>query len=439
MTTASVFSKHKLNTFFTLIILFSIALNANAQQDGSGLQNGIVDAISAGKLDLNMRMRYENVDDDAVANDGNALTLRTALGYTTGKFNHFSARVLVQDVREIGIDHYNDGTGRSASRTRYAVIADPAETDLLEAYLAYGGLENTTIKLGRQIITYRPGPLHRFIGTVGWRQNWQNHDAVTLVNKSLKDITLSYAYSWNVNRIFTDEAVISARANFDSNSHFFNFQYGGFEYGKLEAYTYLLDFNNAAANSTATYGVRFSGNYQMTEAFKLIYAAEYARQDDYANNPASYDEDYFEVEIGASFKLGEGIETLTLKFDYESFGGNGSNSFRTPLATAHAYQGWADRFLATPRDGIEDLYFTASIKAFGFNLAAIYHDLSSDNLNYDYGTEIDLQATRALNKHLTVGLKYANYDADTNATNVARNGGQAFDVSKFWAWVQFKY
>jgi len=143
--------------------------------------------------------------------------------------------------------------------------------------------------------------------------------------------------------------------------------------------------------------------------------------------------------IPVNFKLNETISSVTLKFDYELFTGNGSNSFITPLATAHAYQGWADRFLVTPADGIEDWYFTAGIAALGFNLAVIYHDLSSDNLSYDYGTEIDLQATRALNKHLTVGLKYANYDGDTNASNVARNGALAKDVSKFWAWIQFAY
>ena len=424
----------------TLIVLFPFCNSSVAQDSSStGLQGGIIDAISAGKVDLNMRLRYENVADDAAIAEGNALTLRTALGYTTGKYNDLSARVLVQDVREVGINDYNDGTGRSARRARYAVIVDPKETDFAEAYLAYSGFNKTVIKLGRQFITYRPAPLHRFIGTVAWRQNWQNHDAITLVNKSIKDVTFSYAYSWNVNRIFTDEARIGSRANFKSNSHFINFQYTGFTLGKLEAYSYLLDFANAAAASTATYGVRFSGAYKLSETSGLIFAGEYAGQNDYANNPANYNADYFEGEIGINFKLSNGIDSVTLKFDYEQLGGNGVNSFTTPLATAHAFQGWADRFLATPADGIEDWYFTGNVKVHGFNLSAVYHNLSSDHGGYNYGTEIDLQGTRALNKHLTAGLKYADYNADTNATNVARNGAIARDVRKFWAWLQFKY
>lgn len=423
-----------------LFVLLPIAYSSNAQDNSdAGLQNGIINAISAGKLDLNMRLRYENVDDVAAIDEGNALTLRTALGYTTAKYNGLSARVLVQDARAVGVNNYNDGTGRSARRARYAVIADPAETDFAEAYLAYGGLDHTVIKLGRQFITYRPGPLHRFIGTVGWRQNWQNQDAITLVNKSIKDATFSYAYSWNVNRIFTDEAVISSRANFKSNSHLINFQYTGFILGKLEAYGYLLDFDNAAAASTATYGVRFSGAQKLSETTRLIFAGEYARQDDYANNPANYHANYFEGEIGVNFKVGGEIDSITIKIDYELLGGNGINSFITPLATGHAYQGWADRFLATPADGIEDWYITGNIKIHGFNLSAIYHDLSADNGGYDYGSEFDLQGTRVLNKHLTIGLKYADYNADTNKINIVRNGAIALDVRKFWAWLQFAY
>lgn len=426
-------SPFQLLTLFTLSLL---SLSVPAQQAASTLEDGIIDAIAKGKLDLAMRPRFEHVDDDTTLEDGNAFTLRTALGYTTGAFNQFTARVLVQDVREVGVDDFNDGTGRSAFRTRYGVIADPAETDLLEGYLAYAGLPHSTIKLGRQIIVYGP---QRHIGPVGWRQNWQNHDAISLVNKSLPNLTLSYAYSWNVNRIFTDEAVISSRAHYESDSHFFNGQYVFTGYGTLEGYIYLLDFQNSLADSNATYGVRFSGERQMTGAFKLIYALEYAVQEDYAGNPADFDEDYLEGEIGVNFKVGEGFGPVTLKFDYEMLGGNGATSFRTPLATLHAYQGWADRFLITPADGIEDWYFTASSPVAGFNLSLVYHDFSADNAGYDYGTEINVQATRPLTKHLTAGVKYADYDADRNALNIARNGAIARDVAKFWVWLEFTY
>jgi len=408
------------------------------ESESAAGESDLITAISKGKVDLGLRLRYEHVNDDAAAESADALTNRTVLGYTTGSFQGISARLLVQDVRGI-INDYNDATGRNPGKVRYAVVADPEETDFLEAYAAFAGPAATTFKLGRQIITYRDAPLHRFIGTVLWRQNWQNHDAFTLENKSLPDTTIHYAYIWNVNRIFTDEAVISSRANFDSDSHLINIQYGGFKYGTLEAYSYLLDFNNAATTSSSTYGVRFNGAYPASEGIKILYALEYAKQEDYAGNPGDINENYFLGEIGGNIKINTLNDPMTLKFDYELLSGNGTASFNTPLATLHAFQGWADRFLTTPADGIEDIYVTVSAKLLGIGFLAVYHDLSSDHDNYKYGTEIDIQAVKTLNKNFTLGLKYSDYNGDGNALNTARNGAIARDVSKFWAWLEFKY
>lgn len=437
----------RLLVIVSLLSLVVMAVQGEESNTGSP-DDSLIKAISEGKIDLGLRLRYEHVDDDAAVENADALTNRTVLGYTTGAFQGFSARLLIQDVRGI-INDYNDATGRNPGKAGFAVVADPEETDFLEAYFAYTGLASTTFKLGRQIITYRNAPLHRFIGTVLWRQNWQNHDAFTLENKSFPNTTIHYAYIWNVNRIFTDEAVSSSKANFDSDSHLINIQYGGFKYGTLEAYAYLLDFDNAVTTSSSTYGVRFSGGYPATKGIKILYALEYAKQDDYADNPLSIDEDYFLGEIGASFKPGDTFESLTLKFDYEILSGKGFNStfsgskpgFNTPLATGHAFQGWADRFLATPADGIEDLYFTVAAKFLGFNLLGVYHDLSSDHDSYDYGSEIDVQLVRPLTKHFTLGLKYSDYNGDGNAFNSTRNGKLNIDkdVSKFWAWLEFKY
>ena len=279
-----------------------------------------------------------------------------------------------------------------------------------------------------------------------WRQNWQVHDAISAVNTYLPDTTINYAYIWNVNRIFTEEA-ISPRDNFDSNSHVINIKYNGFSLGTLEAYAYLLDFDNAAAFSTDTFGIRFSGGYPMNDRVKILYAAEYADQSDSNDNPADINADYIFGSGGISFKMNTIIDTLTLKFSYEKLSGDGgADRFVTILGTNHAFQGWADRFLITPGDGIEDFFVTAIIQSsYGIRFVVDYHQLSSDHDSYDYGDELDLMAVKNLKnifphgEHFTVGLKYAGYDADSNATNVARNGSIAADTSKFWAWVQFKY
>jgi len=407
----------------------------------------LVEAITSGKPDLLLNYRYEHVEDDLRPLDADAATLRTTLGYTTGTFAGFGVRAALNDVRQAGADDFDDGTGRPGSKTDHAVVADPSDTDFLEAYLSYGGLGDTTLKVGRQIMTHREAPFHRFLGTVVWRQTWQTHDGFSLVNTSLPDTTINYGYSWNVNRIFTDEGVGSL-GNFDSNSHFLNVLYGGLPAGSLEAYAYLLDFDNAQASSTQTYGLRFSGLRKLNEKWQVIYALEYAHEFDYAQNPGHIDADYVLAEGGAVFAPGGTVESISLKFSYELLGGDGgTDRFITPLATAHPYQGWADRFLDTPQDGIEDYYLTAQAGLLGAKLTLEYHDLNSDHLGYDYGTEVDVMLTRTFLKHYTLGIKYADYDADRSARNLDRNGpaggsprGTVInDAAKFWVWGQARF
>lgn len=422
------------------LLLLAVAGGARAGGD-------LVEALTKGRPDLLLNYRYEHVEDDLRPEDADAATLRTILGYTTGDFHGFGLRAALIDVRQAGADDFDDGTGRPGGKTAHAVVADPSDTDFLEAYLSYAGVPGTTLRLGRQIMTHREAPFHRFLGTVVWRQTWQTHDGFSLVNTSLPDTTIRYGYSWNVNRIFTDKGV-SSLGNFDSNSHFLNAVYAGLPAGQLEAYVYLLDFDNAPASSTQTYGLRFSGSRKLNERWQAIYAAEYAHELDYAGNPGHINADYVLAEGGAVLTMGGTVESVSLKFSYELLGGDGgTDRFITPLATGHAFQGWADRFLDTPQDGIEDYFLTAAVDVLGAKVTLEYHDLNSDHMGYDYGSELDLMLTRSFYKHYTFGIKYAAYDADHSDRNLARNGpGSASprssvtaDASKFWVWVQAKF
>jgi len=405
----------------------------------------IADAIAGGKLHFSLRYRYEHVNDDRMSGAGMALrnadasTLRTFLGYETGVFHNFSATIDLENVIEVGIDDFNDG---SNSKTGYATVVDPSGMELDQAFLNYSGIRNTEIKLGRQYITYRDAPFHRYIGTILWRQNWQTFDALTLDNRTFPDTRIRYAYVWNINRIFGRNAP-EPLSHFESDSHLVNIQYGGLPFGDLEVYGYLLDLDNAPGFSTRTFGARLHGKRKLGENIAALYTAEYATQTNHAGNPADIDADYFLGEIGASCQLNRFIQSLTLKFSYERLSGTGgADRFVTILGTNHAFQGWNDRFLVTPGDGIEDFILTAVMKIKGANLVAAYHDIGSDNMSYDYGREFNLLLSRTFRKHYTLGVKYASYDADNNTSNSSRNGvnaGTANDVDKFWVWAQFKY
>jgi hypothetical protein len=61
-------------------------------------------------------------------------------------------------------------------------------------------------------------------------------------------------------------------------------------------------------------------------------------------------------------------------------------SYTTPLATLHKFNGWADQFLGTPDDGLEDAYVKFSTKLADYKLTVMYHDFSAEDSGNDYGS-----------------------------------------------------
>ena len=130
-----------------------------------------------------------------------------------------------------------------------------------------------------------------------------------------------------------------------------------------------------------------------------------------------------------------------LKGGYEVLGGDdgvGNRAFQTPLATKHAFQGWADVFLTTPADGIEDAYVGATVPLWGGQLQAWYHDFDAEQGSTSYGDEIDLSYGHPIPAvpGLTALVKYASYDADTA---VLRGNVANVDTDKLWLQMQYIY
>lgn len=383
--------------------------------------DSLLDALTYGSVSGELRYRYEWVDQEGIANKAKASTLRTQLGYLTDSYQGFNAFLQFENVAMIGPAHYNSTTN---GKTTYPIVSDPTGTEVNQAFLSYEAGYGTTLKLGRQVIILDN---QRFVGNVGWRQNEQSFDAFDAVNKSLPDTQITYAYLTDANRITGDDAV---NGDLRMKTHLINVAYSGLSAGTLIGYDYLLHDENQTlpsvpAASTQTLGLRFTGKHPLAGA-TLLYTAEYAKQSDYANNHTSSDEKYAFGEFGAL------VSGITAKLGYEKLGGNGTVSVQTPLATLHAFNGWADKFLTTPKDGIDDVYLSVGKKLYGVELLGVYHDFSSDHLSYDYGTELDLSVGKKINKSLSLLLKYANFSGDKNATNVAKNLAVTKDVEKLW-------
>jgi hypothetical protein len=231
-----------------------------------------------------------------------------------------------------------------------------------------------------------------------------------------------------VNRVFgPDDGTTPAwQGDWESDIHLFNLAYAGLPIGTITAYDYLVDIQSdvALAQANRTWGLRLAGKQALGKDVALSYALEYAAQEDYGDNPVSYDADYSLIEAGlalpAAITLGVGQELL------EGDANSPGKAFRTPLATLHKFQGWADMFLTTPDAGIQDRYASASIVLLGATALAVWHDFEADDGGASYGDELDLSLTRKFGKYLTGMLKYADYHED----------GFAVDTRKFWVQIQ---
>jgi hypothetical protein len=383
----------------------------------------LVEAITEGKVDLSFRYRLENVDQVGFTQDATASTLRTKLKYSTKVFKGFSGVVEFDNVLQIGGGNYNSTVN---GKGQFPVIADPKITEVNQAYIAYTGLDNTTLMAGRVALNMNN---QRFVGTVGWRQNDQTWDMAGIVSKPTEDLTLTGAYVWNVNRIFGDDHPFG---DLDTNTFIVDSKYTGLGFGNLTAYGLFIDLNDIPVFglSSQTIGVRFDGKQKLGDSdVTMLYEAEIATQSDYKDSPLNYSAQYYHVSAGLS------TAGLTGKIGYEVLGSDGgATAFQTPLATLHKFNGWADIFLSTPAGGLEDLYGSISYKVGGdsalkgLKFDATYHDFNAD-IGGNYGSEIDLQVTKKFGKNYYTAIKFADYNA----------AGFAVDTQKIWFTIGANY
>jgi len=139
-------------------------------------------AIMSGDASLNLRYRYEYVDQDSFSEDANASTLRMRLNYATGSWRDWSGFLEFDQVLEVLLDDYNSGQGTSTGdRGQYPVVADPNGSDLNQLYLQYAPNDDWRTRVGRQRILLDD---QRYVGGVGWRQNEQTYEACRCSTKA---------------------------------------------------------------------------------------------------------------------------------------------------------------------------------------------------------------------------------------------------------------
>ena len=369
-------------------------------------------AVADGNTSLGFRYRLEHVAQDGIDEDALASTARARLTWNSAETDNFSFGIETDYSLILGIEDFNSTTN---GRTEYPVVADPKGFDLNQAFVKYAS-GDTTVTVGRQRINHGG---QRILGGVAYRQNEQTYDALRFQGK-VGTIDVDYSYIHNVNRIFgPDDA--AQPGDWYGNSHALRATASPADGHSVAGFAYLFDLSNANGppNSNATYGVDYQGRFDT-----LTVNAALARQSDYADNPMSYDALYYSVQGAAT------LGSLTLTGAIEVLGSDdGAAGFRTPVATLHKFQGWTDRFLATPAMGVRDTWFSVAGKVGDATVTGVFHDFQADDGGADYGSEIGLAITYPVRDNLSFLFKTAQYSADEHAS----------DITKLWLMLDWKW
>jgi hypothetical protein len=149
-----------------------------------------------------------------------------------------------------------------------------------------------------------------------------------------------------------------------------------------------------------------------------------AYQTDGPKNPNNYEAPYYAFEFNAHLK------PVMAGAGYEVLGSDKGISVQTPLATLHKFNGWADAFLVTPPDGLQDLWIQGGV-TFPANIPfrLIYHKFWTDRGGRDLGQEVDAVLSRKFGKYFSALAKYAYYDGPSGVP----------DAHKFWLQATFNY
>lgn len=380
--------------------------------------------FSDAKFNGEIRPRYENVDDESNTKDkANAFTVRATLGLEANLLgiDGLSMKVDGTTVQSIGAEHYDSGS----NGLNYDKVVDPEQTRFSQAYLQYK-YGKTVAKVGRQVINLDN---QRFIGSVDWRQMMQSFDAAVVSDNTVENLILTGVYVWG-------RAPVSDAATADTDSIILHGAYKINDLLKITAYDYMI------SSASDTIGMSLVGTIPVSAA-KIAYRAEYAsqgdasRDTDNAHKDVKADAYYYNLDALANINgilAGAGYEFLS-----GHTVGDGKTAFYAPLGTLHAFNGWADKFLAsTPTGGLCDASATLGYTAPGLGKAMlVYHDFETDvsmGGKNDLGSEWDILYTNAI-----PGLKGFSGLAKAAFYKAGDVTGYTADISKIWLQLDYKF
>jgi len=337
--------------------------------------------------------------EDALAN-----TLLSRLSLNQSFSPAWSAVTEADYVTALGHSGYNDSVN---GKNSYPLIADPDGADLNQLYVQYQQNGHKVI-LGRQRINQAN---ERFVGGSAWRQNEQTFDALRYQWQLTSHFSLDYSYIGKINRVFGSK---HPQGDWSANAQILRADYQPLANHKFGVQLLALDIPDAASQSTQTVLIDYSFNHPWSEQVRLQLNASYASQQDTGDNPLNYSADYRALEASLFY------QDWMIALGQEQLGSDHGVGFSTPLATLHKFQGFADKFLATPALGVQDSYARLGFKWQQLDLQAHYHQFKAAEQGQHYGNELDLQLAYSLNPQHQLLVKYADYQAKALFTDTRK-------------------
>ena len=443
-----------INTYLLAVIATLYALPTLAEDAANvATPTTLMEAITMGKPMTSFRLRYENVDQANKTEQANAWTMRSLIGWQTQPLNNFSITAQLINVARFNNDFY-DGTPNTfglststpADKKNYPLVVDPDYTGINQLFVDWTGIPGTKVRVGRQSVKLDNV---RFIGNVEYRQIMQVFDGVAVENKSIKDVEFYAAHFEGLRRI-TSQYINNGNVDIAHATWKFTPTESLTGYGYLQnmplngfnpysTSTALFGGTTFSNNSSQTYGLRADGSHKLDADWKLLYTAEYAKQDAYQGGNSLIDAHYSRLGGGAGFG------NWSARLDHELLSSNnGLYGFQTPLATGHLFQGLGDSFLTTPKHGIADTFITLNGKLLDIQLSAEYHWLNSDRdfsvlgggTSSHYGKELDLVAGYNYDKNWSGKLEYFSFKEDAIYISTT---SQKPDSDKFMATLMYTF
>lgn len=389
------------------VLIATLGMTSLYAQDAS-----IVDRTN---ITASLRTRYGVIDQDGNSGESLSALLRTTL--LTSWQESWSSLVELDYVGRGLRDHHSDGVTDNGE----PLVPDTAGLDLNQFYLEQNG-SGAQWRLGRQRIEYDN---QRFVGGNAFWQNEQTFDGLTVQTRFAESSLLQYAYLYNVNRIFGEEAgrqlsehdgqygeldglrPVSRLGDHKLDSHWLRAEWNEWDYHHLSGYAYFNEYRDFAELSHRQAGLRHAFDYKFS-SWRLRTQLEYARQIRYELTDP----------IWTSYELAEaalGYQAFEFAVRHEKLDSRAGRSFIAPLGSSHDFHGLVGKFASTPADGLVEQSARISWRQSPWLIELRQLQFDSAEHDLDYGSETNLTIRWRKNRSHSVMLNGGNFNAATDS------------------------